>query len=107
MEEDKEKGRKPGPVMPDQKEQCLLTSSLEFSDHAVERMAQRNVQEPDIFYVYEHGTCFVRAGALHIFLARKDIPQEDLKNDRITRLIGTIPFGTLYARSHMPALPAS
>ena len=67
----------------------MLITSLMFTDHAVQRMARRNLRESDVYYVYEHGTCFVRAGALHIFLGKKDVPEKDLNNSRLARLIGT------------------
>lgn len=68
----------------------MLTTSLMFTEHAVERMARRNIHEADIYYVYEHGTCFIRAGVLHIFLGEKNIPETDKHNSRIARLNGTM-----------------
>ena len=67
----------------------MLTSTLQFTDHAVTRMNQRNLDEMDIDYVCEHGTRFIRAGVLHIFLGRRDIPESDQRYSFITRLIGT------------------
>ena len=52
-------------------------------------MAQRNLTAADVYYVYEHGICFIRAGVLHIFLGKKCIPTEDRRNQRICQLVGT------------------
>ena len=52
-------------------------------------MAQRNLTEDDVYYVYEHGICFICAGVIHIFLGKKCIPTLDRSNDQIRRLVGT------------------
>lgn len=66
-----------------------MITSLVFTDHAAQRMIERNLKTTDVYYVCEHGTWTIKAGAIHIFLGMKNIPEEDRKNDRITRLVGT------------------
>ena len=64
-----------------------MTQSVELSDHALTRMAQRNLSAEDIEYVIQFG-CPVRSGgALHYFLRHEDIPQADRKS--VQRLEGT------------------
>ncbi|NKQ34679.1 MAG: DUF4258 domain-containing protein [Chloroflexi bacterium] len=46
-----------------------------LTNHAVWRMAQRNVSEADICFVLEHGHKMYRAGAIFFFLRRCDFPK--------------------------------
>ena len=66
-----------------------MQTSLVFSEHAVERMALRGLNESDILYVFEYGTRFFNTGVFYVFLGIRDIPGNDRKNDRIKRLEGT------------------
>ena len=63
--------------------------SVRFSEHALCRMAQRNVSPADVKYVLQHGRRYKRAGAIHCFLGKKDIPEDDARDDAIARLEGT------------------
>lgn len=62
---------------------------LQFSAHALIRMAQRGISSQEIEYVCEHGRCFHRAGSVHYFLGKKDIPRDDQINADIRKLEGT------------------
>jgi len=57
--------------------------------HATKRVAQRNLSKDDLEYVLHHGTKCHKAGACFYFLAGKDIPAEDRKDNEIARLEGT------------------
>lgn len=64
-----------------------MMQEVEVSNHAVTRMAQRNLSAEDVEYVLRYG-CRVRSGgALHYFLRHDDIPSGDRK--RAQRLEGT------------------
>ncbi len=67
----------------------MLVTSLVFPEHAAQRLSQRNLHPADVYYVCEHGSRSIVAGAIHIFLRRKNVRAEDRRNDRINRLIGT------------------
>lgn len=58
-----------------------------LTNHAVQRMAQRNVSEKDICFVLEHGKKMHWAGAIFFFLRRCDFPKGTHK--RHGRLEGT------------------
>ena len=60
-----------------------------FSAHALLRMAQRNLSPADVEYVLRHGRRYRRAGVVHYFLGKKDIPKDDARDDAIARLEGT------------------
>lgn len=65
--------------------------------HAICRQAQRNLSDQDIDFVYAHGRRIHCAGALHIFLAKRDIPRDTLIARRFSHLEGTtlVMNGTL------------
>lgn len=64
-----------------------MKQEMELSNHAIMRMAQRNLSAEDVEYVLRHG-CRVRSGgALHYFLRADDIPTADRK--KVERLEGT------------------
>lgn len=62
---------------------------LQFSTHALIRMAQRGISSQEIEYVCEHGRRFHRGGSVHYFLGKKDIPREDQQIADIRKLEGT------------------
>lgn len=65
----------------------MMQEGIELSNHAVTRMAQRNLSTEDVEYVIQFG-CRVRSGgALHYFLRHNDIPAGDRKQAQ--RLEGT------------------
>jgi len=61
---------------------------VRFTHHAEQRCAQRNISKGDVLYVLEHGRRVHRAGTKMYFLCRRDVPQDDLRDPRIARLIG-------------------
>jgi hypothetical protein len=61
--------------------------AVALSNHAVTRMAQRNLSAEDVEYVIQFGCRVWSGGALHYFLRYNDIPKVDRK--RVQRLEGT------------------
>lgn len=61
----------------------------EYTEHAVTRMAQRGLSKGDVEYVVQHGRFAHNAKSQAYFLGKKDIPREDVRNDRYRRLVGT------------------
>jgi hypothetical protein len=59
-----------------------------LTDHARQRMAQRNLRRKDVAYIMGYGRTFHRAGAVFVHLRRKDIPVKDRYDPAITRLEG-------------------
>ena len=62
---------------------------LDFSDHAIDRMARRDLTEEDIEYVLWYGRKVYCGGALHIFLGSRDMPKGDKRYGQLARLEGT------------------
>ncbi|MCA9876383.1 MAG: DUF4258 domain-containing protein [Thermomicrobiales bacterium] len=60
------------------------------SSHAVRRLAQRNLSEADVQYVYSHGRIHHTGKATFVYLGLRDIPEADRRNDRVRRLEGTV-----------------
>lgn len=58
--------------------------------HGARRMAQRRLNEAEIEYVMLHGARYRRAGVLHFYLRKKDIPTADRRFDQYSRLEGTV-----------------
>lgn len=58
--------------------------------HGTRRMAQRRLNEAEIEYVMLHGVRYRRAGVLHFYLRKKDIPTADRRFDQYSRLEGTV-----------------
>lgn len=58
------------------------------TNHAEQRMAQRNVSLRDVQYVLEHGQKLHRAGAVFFYLGKCDIPKT--QRQRADRLEGTV-----------------
>ena len=56
--------------------------------HAEWRMAQRNVRADDLDYVLRHGRHIRVPGGHYVFLAERDVPEED-RAGRGGQLIGT------------------
>lgn len=61
----------------------------ELTQHAALRTAQRNLSAEQLNYVMAHGRKFRQAGALIIYLRKRDIPEWDRPIDRWMRLAGT------------------
>jgi hypothetical protein len=66
-----------------------MISILNVSQHAILRMAQRNISINDLEYVLEHGERVYKTGVAFYILRKRDIPQADRKNSEVTRLEGT------------------
>jgi Domain of unknown function (DUF4258) len=60
------------------------------SAHAGRRLAQRNLDPDDVEYVFAHGRLFHAGKAVFVHLGRRDIPEEDLRDNRRRRLEGTV-----------------
>lgn len=63
-------------------------SAFTITEHARRRMAQRNVTAKNILYILAHGYRVHRAGAVLVYLRRKDVPFKQRANDQIRRLEG-------------------
>jgi hypothetical protein len=61
---------------------------LRFTFHAQLRMAQRNLSDEDIYNVLLYGETWYKAGAIIMYLRRKDIPLARRSDQRWQRLIG-------------------
>lgn len=68
---------------------ALSLSLPSITPHAQQRMAQRNVMPEHIQFVLDHGIRYHAAGSLHVYLRRKDIPQQYRKQSPLMRLEGT------------------
>jgi hypothetical protein len=64
------------------------SGQLVYSVHALQRAAQRNLNGEDLDYVYRHGSRFRKTGITYRFLRKRDIPPDDLRDSRRTRLEG-------------------
>ncbi|NJP05974.1 MAG: DUF4258 domain-containing protein [Chloroflexaceae bacterium] len=62
---------------------------LQRTYHALHRQARRNLSDQDVHFVMQHGRWFRSAGVLHIFLGRRDIPNDRTIHKRFGRLEGT------------------
>jgi hypothetical protein len=62
---------------------------LHFTGHSRKRMSQRGLSLNDVEYVVRNGTRYRKAGVIHCFLRRKDIPADDRRDDSLRRLEGT------------------
>ena len=60
------------------------------SAHASRRLAQRNLSDADVQYVYAHGRLHHTGKATFIYLGLRDIPPDDRRDNRWRRLEGTV-----------------
>ena len=67
-----------------------MISVFHVSQHAVLRMAQRNISLRDLEYVLQYGERVYKTGVTIYILRKRDIPQDDRKKSEITRLEGTV-----------------
>ena len=67
-----------------------MLSIRNLTQHAVLRMAQRNISLRDLEYVLEHGERVYKTGVTIYVLRKRDILQKDRKNSDIMRLEGTV-----------------
>lgn len=61
-----------------------------ISIHAGRRLAQRNLSDDDVRYVFEHGRVFHTGKAVFIHLGLRDIPSDHRRLDQRRRLEGTV-----------------
>lgn len=66
--------------------------TYELTEHAVTRIAQRNLTPDDLVFVLENGGRFHRAGGIFFYLRRCDIPSQSLSDSSVARLEGTAIF---------------
>lgn len=59
-----------------------------FSGHAITRMAQRCLSADEIEYIVNYGQRYHAAGVIHCFLGKKQIPKEDQRDQKFSRLEG-------------------
>lgn len=62
---------------------------IEFSDHAQQRLAQRNLSENDVKIIMQYGYKFRNTGGIFIQMRAKDVPKGLSPNDSIHRLVNT------------------
>ena len=67
-----------------------MISIRNLTQHAVLRMAQRNISLADLEYVLEHGERVHKTGVTIYVLRKRDILPKDRKKSEITRLEGTV-----------------
>src|SRR5258705_1946590 len=70
-------------------ETMCMKRTLRSSEHAVVRQAQRNLSQQDIDFVIAYGQQLYSGGALHVFLRRRDIPNDKSIYRQFARLEGT------------------
>ncbi len=66
------------------------TAVSSISAHAGLRLAQRNLSQDDVRYVFAHGRIYHAGKAQFVHLGLRDIPDDDRKIDRRRRLEGTV-----------------
>jgi hypothetical protein len=76
-------------VMELQMKGCIMQYQIDYSGHALRRMAQRNFSCDQVSYIIRHGRRIRRTGIIFCFLGGKDIPAEDRRCDKYTRLEGS------------------
>ena len=64
--------------------------TIRSTSHAQSRQARRNLSDQDVRFVFEHGRRMRCAGALHVFLGRRDIPADKKIHSRYAHLEGTM-----------------
>lgn len=53
-----------------------MLPELTITRHARLRQAQRNLSDEDVAFILEHGRELRNSGVLHVFLGRRDMPDE-------------------------------
>ena len=66
-----------------------MNNMLYYTHHATSRQARRNLSDDDVQFVLAFGQHHYCAGALHIFLGRRDIPSDKATYQRFAHLEGT------------------
>ena len=68
----------------------MMQMTIRSTSHARSRQARRNLSDQDVRFVFEHGRRMRCAGALHVFLGRRDIPADKEIHSRFAHLEGTM-----------------
>jgi len=63
---------------------------LQTTWHAQVRQAQRNISDDDVQFVLRYGRKVRCAGALHVFLGKRDLPRDRRLQCRFEHLVGTM-----------------
>jgi hypothetical protein len=63
---------------------------LRLTRHARRRAARRNVLPDAVAYALAYGRAIQRTGVTFYFLGARDIPAEDRRANRFSRLVGTV-----------------
>jgi hypothetical protein len=66
-----------------------MGKNMRRTSHALQRQAQRNLSDADVWFVLEHGRRIYGAGVLHVFLGQRDIPDNKEIQRQFRRLEGT------------------
>lgn len=66
-----------------------MQPNIRYTTHALSRGARRNLSASDVEFVLAHGRHVHAAGALHVFLAGRDIPADKATMQRYGHLEGT------------------
>ena len=72
-----------------------------ISGHALVRLAQRNLSPSVIDYVFEHGRRVRNGKAVFVHLGKRDIPADDRRLTRFSRLEGTVLVLDAYSGCHL------
>jgi len=67
-----------------------MQPAIHYTAHALSRSAQRNLSADDVKFVLTYGRRVYNAGAMHVFLARRDISTEKAIVQRYGHLEGTV-----------------
>jgi hypothetical protein len=62
---------------------------IEFSQHALKRMAHRHLSKANIDFILAYGMAYPKAGAMFYFLRMQDIPADDPLAEKWQKLAGT------------------
>ncbi|MCP5099013.1 MAG: DUF4258 domain-containing protein [Chloroflexi bacterium] len=66
----------------------MQQNTIQFSHHARQRMAQRNVSTAQVSFILEHGQAVHCAGAILVTLRKKDIPNVLRAKNEFARIEG-------------------
>lgn len=67
-----------------------MQPSVRYTAHGRNRCTQRNLSDADVQFVMDYGRHTWCAGALHVFLGRRDIPTSKAAARRFGHLEGTV-----------------
>lgn len=72
-----------------------------FSEHAAKRLAERNVYPHEVEYTIRFGLREYNAGSVLYYLAKRSIPESDLRNQRIAQLEGLAVLADQHRRDEL------